>query len=138
MKTNVNNMTKKDFIGLPHRAWDEEIICNSIVIIPMSGRKGDLHGSGFRCMDFVAVHHNEPLCLLSGCSDVIHINGIGGLGEYRREAGIPHLIEPLGWSIDCLPKSGLLHLFSPGRLLKCGDALSGFEVFAHTTTPEEP
>ena len=40
-----------------------------------------MHDSGFRTMDFVAYSKNEPICLLSGCSDVIHIDGIGGFGH---------------------------------------------------------
>jgi hypothetical protein len=117
-------MTRKEFDELKHRDWDEDVICDSIVILP--GRAKDKHDSGFRCMDFVAVIKDKPVCLLSGGSDVIHIDGIGGisLGRYSD-------ICEGAWSIDCLPKSGLLRLW-PTRTncMKAGPALSSFEIFA--------
>ena len=59
---NINDMTRKDFEALPHRKWNEEIICDNIIILPTKRK----HDSGYRCMDFVAVTKNEPICLLSG------------------------------------------------------------------------
>ena len=126
----MNGMTKKEFLLLPHRKWAEEVICDSVIIIPMSGTKKELHDSGYRCMDFVAVKGDEPVCLLSGCSDVIHINGVGGFGDYMRGSGFPELVVPVGWSIDCLPKSGLLRLFAGSCKIKCKPALSSFEIIA--------
>jgi len=127
---NVNNMTRKEFDSLPSRKWGENIgKFDSLVILP--GRiKDGLHDSGYRIMDFVAVKNEEPICRLSGCSDVIHINGIGGYGKW--ESGkLPESIEPVSWSIDCLPKSGLLRLFCRHNL-EAGQALSSFELFATT------
>jgi len=126
----IESMTRKEFEGLPRRKWDEEIICDSLIILP--GRARDIHDSGFRCMDFVAVVGNEPTCLLSGCSDVIHIDGIGGFG-YRwtdKYDGVPKSIPPSGWSIDCLPKSGLLRMWPSSGKIRCGEALSSFEIYA--------
>jgi hypothetical protein len=155
---NVNDMTRKQFESLPHRKWDEEIECNSIIILPskisfleilkyniqkylskhiswirepeiysISG----MHDSGYRCMDFVAVKNNEAICLLSGGSDVIHLDGIGGYGYnwYEKYGSVPNLVIPSGWNMDCLPKSGLLRLFATRDIIVCGAALSSFEVF---------
>ncbi len=126
----INGMTRKEFRGLTRREWDEEIICDSIIILP--GRTGDLHESGFRCMDFVAVRDNKPVCLLSGCSDVIHVDGISGWGEnwLNKYSGIPTLVPPSGWSIDCLSRSGLLRMWPAGKKIKCSAALSSFEMYA--------
>ena len=125
---NINDMKRKDFEALPHRKWDEEIICDSIVIIP--GRSRDLHDSGYRAMDFAAVKDGKAFCLLAGGSDVIHIDGIGGFGDnwLNKYKTVPRLIPPSGWSIDCLPKSGLLRMFCDGKI-RVGAALSSFEIY---------
>ena len=65
---------------------------------------------------------------------MLHLNGIGGYGEnwFEKYHGRPKLVPPSGWSIDCLPESGLLCVFSSvKRWLTCGEALSSFEVFVN-------
>ncbi len=125
---NINIMTRKDFEALPHRDWDKPLTFDSLIILPMR----DMHDSGYRCMDFVAVRNDEPLCLLAGSSDVIHIDGIGGYGLnwLERYGTVPSQIPPSNWSIDCLPKSGLLRIFPGSGKMTCGGALSSFEIFA--------
>lgn len=124
----IEDMKRSEFEALPSRNWNEDIgEFDSLIILP----KRHLHDSGYRCMDFVAVRDFKPVCRLSGCSDVIHIEGIGGLG-YRwleRFGEYPKSVKPIGWSIDCLRTSGLLRLFT-GRKMLAGEALSSFEVFS--------
>lgn len=123
----INQMKRKDFESLPHRKWDEDIgEFDTLIILPTRRR----HDSSYRCMDFVAVREGKPLCLLSGCSDVVHIEGIGGYGFdwLVKYSGCPSLVPPTGWSIDCLPTSGLLRMFCHGRI-KAGLALSSFEIY---------
>lgn len=121
----VNEMSRKEIEDVPTRDCNEDIgEFDSVVILP-TRRK---HDSGYRCMDFVAVRKGVPIKRLSGCSDVIHLNGIGGYGKWL--GSFPQLIEPIGWSIDCLYKSGLLQIFTHG-VLTCGDALSSFEIYHH-------
>ena len=126
--TNVNKMTRKQFEELPEREkWNDVVICDSIVMIP--GKSRPLHDSGYRCIDFVAVKDDVPICRLSGCSDVVHIDGIGGYGfdwlnKYRK---VPSLVEPSGWNIDCLPKSGLFRMWCNGEIA-CGPGMSSFEI----------
>lgn len=111
-----NEWTRKQLEALPSREkWDKLIECNSVIILPT--RK--IHDSNFRCMDFVAVKDNIPICRLSGCSDVIHLDGISG---NLLTGKVPH-----PWSIDCLKKSGLLRLFT-GQILIAGPSLSSFEL----------
>ena len=113
----------KELEALPERKWDEEIgEFDSLIILPTS----HLPDSGFCCMDFIAVRGKEPFCKLSGCSDVIHI---GGYGKWTADRGVPTLVPPKGWSIDCLKKSKLIRLFSDGKL-RAGRALSSFELYA--------
>jgi hypothetical protein len=90
-----------------------------------------LHESGFRCMDFIACRGGEPVCKLSSCSDVINIEGIGGYGEHwlQRYGTVPKVVSPIGWSIDCLPRSGLLRIFC-GVEMTVGLGLSSFELFS--------
>ena len=97
---NVFDMTKEDFKKVPERGgWSRDIgEFNALVIIPQDYA----HDSGWMCMDFVAVSKDgEPICRLSGCSDVLYLDGIGGYGNWRP-GELPNLIEPKGWSIDCL------------------------------------
>lgn len=154
---NVNEMTVKEFRALPNRGWDEEIEpFRSMIILPAQvdyvgaikywargiisklfsfdppgiWEIGHMHDSGYRCMDFVAVNENsKPICRLSGCSDVIHIDGIGGYGERGTWGkGIPDTVPVSSWSIDCLAKSGLLRMFCRGKI-KVGVALSSFDIY---------
>jgi hypothetical protein len=118
------DMTRKQFEAVPDREkWDEHIICDCIVIMPTK----KMHGSGYRMMDFVAIKDGKPLMRLSGCSDVIHIDGIGGSG-YKKVYS--DLVERRSWSIDCLNKSGLLRMFVSDCDLVCGGSLSSFEIWA--------
>ena len=150
-------MTRKQFEALPHRNDIEEF--NSLIILPLEinllsvllyksrcllskmckwfsspelySIKG-MHDSGYRCMDFVAVKNGKAICLLSGCSDVIHIDGICGFGFdwLKKYNTVPKLIPPTSWSIDCLSNSGLLHIWPGSGKMTCGDALSSFEIYS--------
>lgn len=120
----IFNMTKEDFNKVPERGgWSRDIgEFNSLVIIPQDYP----HDSGWMCMDFVAVSkEGEPICKLSGCSDVLNLDGIGG---YGRDDFMFNHIKPKGWCIDCLP-CGYLRLFS-NSVLTVGPALSNFAVYA--------
>ncbi len=116
-------MKKRDFDNVPEReSWDANIgEFDSLVIIP-TRRK---HDSGYMCMDFVACNKNEPVCRLSGCSDVLHIDGIGGYGKWN--GCIPKYVSPKSWSVDCLP-CGYLRVWCSEKL-EAGPALSSFEIY---------
>ena len=125
----INEMKRKDFEALPYREWNEDIgVFDSLVVLPLR----TIHDSGYRCMDFIACKGNEAVCRLSGCSDVVHINGIGGDGKdwLDKYGRVPDKVPKIPWSIDCLPKSGLLRLFASGNSLEAGYAVSSFEIFA--------
>ncbi len=133
MSKHINDMTVAEFKKVADREGFSSDVgaFDSLVVLPVDGRQR-LHDSGYRCMDFVAIRDGEPIALLSGCSDVLHIDGIGGFGYKWTEKynGCPDFVKPKSWSIDCLPKSGLLHLFVSGHELRVGCALSSFEVYA--------
>ena len=127
-------MTRAQFEALPLRDhWTKEIECDNIIILP--SRR--MHDSGFRCLDFVAVTETDMI-RLSGCSDVVHVEGIGGFGYQwlERFKKVPTSVHPVGWCFDCLKVSGLLRLFAHGYRIKCGPALSSFEIFSIPTERE--
>ena len=123
---NIFEMTKEDFEKVPERGgWSRDIgEFSALVIIPQDYA----HDSGWMCMDFVAVDkEGEPICRLSGYSDVLTFNVIGGYGEWRG-GELPNYIKPKWWRIDCLP-CGYLRLFSSSTLT-AGPALSDFQIYA--------
>ena len=123
---NILKMTKKDFLSVPMREhFDTNIgLFNSLVIIPTRHK----HESGFMCMDFVAVDNkDEPICRLSGCSDVLHFDGIGGYGKPYVPGVRSRPIQ--GWSIDCLP-CGYLRIFCNGWI-EADHATSDFQIYWH-------
>lgn len=126
---NIKRMTRRQFDALPFReSWgSDEPPFDSLVLLPLRRR----HDSGFRCMDIVGCRGDEAVCRLSGCSDVLHFDGVGGYGKdwLKRYAGVPKMVEAAGWTMDCLPTSGLLRIFCSGRIV-ADSALSSFEFYS--------
>ncbi len=126
----IYKMKKTEFNQIPYRKCfnSEEPLFDSIVIIP-TNRK---HSSGWKCMDFVGCINNKPIVRLSGCSDVLHLDGIGGYGHNWLESvsGVPTKIDVNGLKIDCLP-SGYLRLWlKDGFKFLADSSVSDFEIYA--------
>lgn len=104
---NINKMSKKEFDELEN--FEPTGKFDAVVIIPTK----DIHDSGYRCMRFVLTRHDDIVGVVSGWSDVIHINGIGGYGNWTSSLPIDFSKPPkgYGWRIDCLAKSGYVRLF---------------------------
>ena len=82
---------------------------NGIVIVPTS----EMHESGFRCMKFALTRGEEVVGCVSGYSDVVHLNGIGGYGKLVADIEKvlrTNTVRRIDWSIDCLQNS-LIRLF---------------------------
>jgi hypothetical protein len=113
---------------LPYRPsfFSNEGEFESLVIIPMD----HLHDSGFRCMAFVGIRDDKPVCRLAGCSDILHVEGIGGWGQnwLRKYGGVPELVPSKAWCFDCLP-NGLLRIFCAPYKITVGLGTSSFEIF---------
>jgi hypothetical protein len=124
---NITTMTLAEFRLIPQRErFDEKITCDSLVILPTPR----MHDSGYRCIQVVAVEQTHPLCSVAGGSDVICLDGIGGLGRNTsREITLFSQAISGGWQIDCLPKSGLFRLCVSGRKIRIGMALSSLEIY---------
>jgi len=130
----INEMTRKELLDVPHKERQEDIgEFDSLIIIP-TRRK---HDSGYRMMEFVAVKGGKPFRRVSGWSDVVHIGGMSALIDKPKK---------VAWSIDCLMKSGLLHLFChqlSAQSISClyqkltiGCDLSSFDILSSEWGPE--
>jgi hypothetical protein len=127
LKKDINNCTKKEFESLPKREWGEDIgEFDSLIILPTN----EIHKpSGYIKMFFVLVRNNRAFCKISGCSDILHLDGISGTGEIGIYDDIPEKIPPKAWQVDCLKKSRLIRIYSR-YYFKIGDSLSDFQLFA--------
>jgi hypothetical protein len=106
------NATREEFENLDYFKPTDEF--NGVVIIPTD----EMHDSGFKCMKFALMNHSEVVGCVGGGSDIIHLNGIGGYGQYDieyKKAIITNMVKRIDWSIDCLP-NGLVRLFCSGKL----------------------
>ena len=126
--------TRKEFEALPTpKSYTNEEIgeVDSLVILPEKHH----HDSGWRCMSFVTIQNGIPTYRISGCSDVIHLGGVGGynfqcMSDCDSSNRIKSQTVPnADWHIDCLPVSGLLRIFSGKYKLYVGASLSDFELF---------
>lgn len=116
------NSTKEEFENLDYFNPTDEF--NGIVIIPTN----ELHDSGFGCMKFALLNHNEVVGCVGGNSDVIHLNGIGGYGKDFDKALKTNMTKRIDWSIDCLP-NGLIRLFCSYKLYIDDLAVSDFILY---------
>lgn len=140
---NILNMTKEDFAAVPrldtYADWDKlapngHLEFRSFVVIPVENEDGtiELHDSGWGCMEFCLVDvKSEPIGKVGGGSDVVNLDGIGGLGDnWFRFTEIPRTIPVHGWSIDLLP-CGYLNVWTKRTLyINDGIICSNFEVFS--------
>lgn len=120
--------TRKEFEALPTpKSYTNEEIgeVDSLVILP----EKHYHDSGWRCMSFVTIQKGVPTYRISGCSDVIHLGGIGGHNIKSTDRMKSQTVPNADWHIDCLPVSGLLRIFSGNYKLYVGASLSDFELF---------
>ena len=102
MKKDIMKMTKKELIEIENFKPEGEF--DSVVIVPIK----ENHDSGFSCMKFILLRDMEIIGAVSGWSDVIHLNGIGGYGKNLENIDDP---KNYSWSIDCLPKSKCVRFF---------------------------
>jgi hypothetical protein len=106
------NATREEFENLDYFKPTDEF--NGVVIIPTD----EMHDSGFKCMKFALMNYSEVVGCVGGGSDIIHLNGIGGYGQYDieyKKAIITNMVKRIDWSIDCLP-NGLVRLFCSDKL----------------------
>lgn len=123
----IREMKKEDFEAVPRsERFDSKCPAfDSLVIIPVDGC--DNCSSRWGVMDFVGCTGEEPVVRLSGCSETLELEGIGGHGEWFGPCDYRKMALP-AWSIDCLP-CGYLRIFCKGRI-KVGETGTSFEIFS--------
>ena len=125
-KKDYTRWTRKEFEALPRADYDnhEVGVITDFIILP----KQTMHDSGYRNMEFVVLKRGVPTYIIGDGSDVVLLGGILGvtvgllkqIGKYDN--------PDICWNIDCLPVSGLLHIWCNYRLRVGGD-YSTMEVF---------
>ena len=131
-KDSVFNKTKEELLAIENFGGDA--IFNGFIIVPT----GEIHESDFQCMKFILLDHEDIVGAVSGWSDVIHFNGIGGYGEYDDDYATKlrtRLVPVVGYQIDCLPNSGCLRVFARGKNFKADDFI-GSDFCFYTTKDE--
>lgn len=132
---NLTQYTIKEFRALPKRQFGEDIgNFDSLVILPTRWK----HDSGYRCMEFVAVKGETPVCRMGGGSDCLHILGIDGTNVKNPSTNNAWLYRTRNnmsfnaqLRIDCLP-CGLFRIFCKHDLI-AGMDLSSFELYVDET-----
>ena len=119
----IMHMTREEFLAIENFGEHEKF--EALIIVPTD----ELHDSGWRTMKFILVRENEIVGAVSGYSDVININGIGGYGKDYKEALRTQKVPVIGWKIDCLPVSGCLSLWCGKLCSAAGWIGSDFEFF---------
>jgi len=104
MDRDINSYSKKEFLDMENFEPCDSF--SEIILVPTSKK----HDSGYRSIKFILAKRGKIVGVVSGWSDVIHLNGIGGNGiDFQH----PKYVD---WRIDCLPKSGCMRLFSSNEL----------------------
>lgn len=119
-----NDLTFDKLDEIPYRTKEHKNEFDSVLIVPM----GTLHDSGFMNIMYLFCDGFEIVCKSGGSSDVLHINGIGGYGDWKEITDSPDYIKPQLWSIDCT-QNGFIRLFTPCAKLSDGGGCSDHEVF---------
>lgn len=132
----ILELTKAELKKVPRLPWGETVECHSLVIVPTNR----LHDSEFGCMYFVALdREGNPICKVGGSSDVLHLNGTIGCGDYDSPSYEVYMngMKPVDgkpipryprWSMDLLP-CGYLRLFGPSKI-KIGTGISDMDVYS--------
>ena len=136
----IMTLTRKDILNIPYPEKVSDIgVFDSLIIVPTRKK----HDSGYMCMDFITVKGHETQYRLSGWSDVLHLDGIGGYGSFYftdivgtfSDRSRLHCCEVKGWTIDCIP-CGLIRLFANKKLYIENSPLSDMDIYASSRKGE--
>ena len=120
----LNDYTLEELREIENFGEHEEF--SAFAIVPTE----ELHDSGYRTMKFILERDNEIVGSVSGWSDVVHVNGIGGYGENFEQTIKSRRVPVVGMSMDCLPKSGCVRFFCDrDRIMKAEDFIGSDFIF---------
>jgi hypothetical protein len=88
----LNSFTREDFAAVPVADPRKRVECDSVIIMSTD----ELHESGHRLMEFVAVADHEMLCRIAS-------RGLDAHDVFR--------LGDASWQCDCLRESGFLRLW---------------------------
>lgn len=117
----------KDFIEL--KPFEPKEPFNGFIVIPQMDV--ELHDSGYRFIKVALTNRGRVVGCVEGCTDVIHLNGIGGYGKFndkyenRVRTGLAPAID---WSIDVAP-NGLVRVFCTKELELDSFPLSDLPIY---------
>lgn len=120
---NLLALTRKDLLAAPVLPWDKDTVAKGVIILPV--RKP--HESGYSLFSLVLWKGQELIGRTPACSDVLHIEGIGGYGLDNFD--LTKRLPVVGWSIDILPKAKCICLWCR-KNVKVTDALSSISVYS--------
>ena len=102
---------------------------NGFIVIPQMDC--ELHDSGYRMLKIALTNHGRVVGCVEGCSDVIHLNGIGGYGKFgdKYQERVKTKLGPIiDWSIDVAP-NGLVRVFCSYELEMSDLPLSDLPIY---------
>ena len=102
---------------------------NGFIIIPRIDC--ELHDSGYRMIKIALTNKGRVVGCVEGCTDVIHLNGIGGYGKFgdKYAERVNTKLGPIiDWSIDVAP-NGLVRVFCSHELEMCDLPLSDLPIY---------
>ena len=102
--------------------FEAGMMFDRLIIVPQN----EVHESGYNMMSYVLVMKGEIVGKIGTSSDVLHLDGIGGYGEWNPSKGeLPRTAPIRAWSIDCLPGSKCVSLFCGYNEMKLEDSFDG-------------
>lgn len=117
---NIMTATLEEFMNLPFY-WEPDMKFDRLIVVPQE----NIHDSGYSTMSYVLVKEGKIVGKIGMASDMLHIDGIGGYGEWWPDHGIPTMIPVRSWSIDCLPSSKCVCLFCGNHHMKLSRDFDG-------------
>ena len=127
MEELTNFSELKEFIEL--KPFEPKEPFNGFIIIPQM--YCELHDSGYRMIKIALTNKGRVVGCVEGCTDVIHLNGIGGYGKFndKYEDRVSTRTGPIiDWSIDVAP-NGLVRVFCSHELCMDGFPLSDLPIY---------
>lgn len=127
MEELTNFSSRKEFYEL--KPFEPKEPFNGFIVIPEMG--DELHDSGYRFLKIALTNHGRVVGCVEGCTDVIHLNGIGGYGKYndKYEDRVRTRTAPvIDWSIDVAP-NGLVRVFCTKELELDSFPLSDLPIY---------
>ena len=123
MGKSIMEMTREEFLAIED--FGEKALFDSFIIVPTD----ELHDSGYKCMRLILMQRGTIVGAVSGYSDALHLNGIGGFGLNYKVSMRTRQVPVINWTIDCLPTSGCLRVFCYNLCSMGGFIGSDAEIF---------